>query len=65
MPPGNVFKPDVTYTLTLVADASGTITPIVDTNGNPLDGDVNPSFPSGNKSAGGNFVLKFGFTLIV
>lgn len=54
-----VFISGNVYTLTLLGDASGTISPIVDTNGDRLDGEINKTFPSGNTKQGGNFVLKF------
>jgi hypothetical protein len=61
-PPG-VFRPGTVYTLTLLGNASGTISPIVDTNGDRLDGEVNKAFPSGNTKQGGNFVLTFSPTV--
>src|SRR5262249_29834568 len=54
--------PDDVYTLTLIAGAiGGGIVPFADLAGNTLDGEFTGAFPSGNGTAGGNFVI--GFTM--
>src|SRR5262245_11027474 len=52
--------PDDSYTLTLLAGATGGGN-FTDLAGNALDGEFGGAFPSGNGTAGGNFVI--GFTL--
>src|SRR5262249_17223187 len=65
-PPGTVLTlpyprlPDDSYTLTLLSGASGGGN-FTDAAGNALDGEFSGAFPSGNGTAGGNFVI--GFTL--
>src|SRR5262249_7017704 len=50
--------PDENYTLAWVSGASGG-TNFTDLTGNALDGEFSGSFPSGNGTAGGNFVSGF------
>jgi Bacterial pre-peptidase C-terminal domain/Bacterial Ig-like domain len=50
--------PDDNYTLTLVAGTSGG-TNFTDAAGNALDGEFTGVFPSGNGTAGGNFIIGF------
>jgi extracellular elastinolytic metalloproteinase len=50
--------PDDSYTLTLTAGTNGGAN-FTNLGGNALDGEFSSIFPSGNGSAGGNFVLNF------
>ncbi len=50
--------PDDRYTLTLLAGASNGAN-FTDPAGNPIDGEFTGSFPSGNGTPGGNFVVAF------
>ena len=50
--------PDDNYTFTLVAGSNGG-TNFTNIGGNALDGEFSSTFPSGNGTAGGNFILNF------
>ena len=51
--------PEDNYTLTLVAGGPNESN-FTDTSGNPLDGELTASLPSGNGVSGGDFVITFG-----